>query len=186
MPRTSAVPIQAKPAMPAKTVFRPVEAANFPGLFVDNSFEENLLRELSSFPPARVNLSGAPLSAKLGAPINPRWASSDSDHEGCPEGHPSGRLMIRNEIICGGAPTVVESNRIFAVCEGTTYRILGVTTKEAAYAVLGIAAPKPQVFEVERFMSLLRTMFVYAVVRGKVYRVVSFVSLDERSQLAQH
>lgn len=170
--------------MPAKTVIRPVESSLHVGLFIDNSFEQNLLREREKREFPKVTLRGAPLCAQLGSPLARPRASSDSASTGCPEGHPDGGLMIRNEIIAAGHPRVVPADQVYAVCEGTLYRFLGVTDKEAAYATLGIAASKPQVFPIDRFWSLLSDRYVYAVVYNQVYPVVKFIYPDAASQLA--
>lgn len=167
--------------MPAKTVFRPVESPHMQGLFIDHSFEQNLLREGEKRERHRVTLQGAPLSAVLGAPITSRkasHASSDSNPKGCPEGHPVGGLMIRKGIIAGGAPRMLPSDRVYAVCEGTIFQFLGVTDKEAAYATTGIAASKPQIFPIDRFWALLVDRLVYVPVHDQVYEVVNFLYPD--------
>ena len=70
------------------------------------------------------------------------------------------------------------SDRVYAVCEGTIFRFLGVTDREAAYVVTGIAPSKPQVFPIDRFWALLVDRLVYVPVNNQVYEVVNFTYPD--------
>ncbi len=178
MPRTSPVPIRARPVMPAKSVIPPTESTRVTGVFVDLSFEEKLRKESIDAGIPTVSLEGVPLEAVLGKPFLGREAGSDSRHDSKKGNPPAARdherQMIRNEIIGCAPELVVPSARVMTASNGMQYRILSATTKEAAILPMGIAASRHQVLPIERFMIWLKHRTVYSVVNGQVYRVVKF------------
>ncbi len=178
MPRTSSVPIRARPVMPAKSVIPPTESTRVTGLFVDLSFEHRHIKDMDEAGIQSVPLEGTPLDAVLGKPFLRCEAASDSSHDSKKRNPPAARdherQMIRNEIIGSDPGLVVPSNRLMTASDGMQYRIAGVTTKQAAIVPMGIIASRPQIMSIARFMTWIRQRTVYCVVNSQVYRVVNF------------
>lgn len=167
--------------MPAKTVFRPIESPHIQGLFIDHSFEQNLLRDREKRERHKVTLSGAPLSAVLGAPLTigrASQASNDSNPKGCPEGHHAGGLMIKKGIRVAGGRVLCSVTQVMAVCGGTRFRLLGATDREAAYICEGISEATPQSFPIARFCDLMSDRLMFTQVHDRVYQVVTFAYPD--------